>query len=285
MFWEISAVWFALYLASYGIHAVGMLSFVLISLPVFLLGEAVIYGLSGINIINEWERRPVLLFGKYAKTAGPGFDWVEPVFHTVMPDVSVQDVTEELQVNNVQTHDNVRLNILGVLTTRTDPTNVKKLVVEVKGAAEAKRQRANAAVTEVVGRHQLDQILDKREEFSEKIRVALQEKVQLWGIDVKAVEVKDLRVADTEIEKSIAMKARAEKEGQAELRRAEFQMQIALKLKEAAHAYDDAAWKLKGLETLIELCRSAQNNTVLIPSELLGTLSNVIGKEPKPIVS
>lgn len=275
MFWGLGVMWLLIYLLGWGLEYGEVIKYSPLTLFPFFIGLAVIYVLSGINIVKEWERRPVLLFGKYAKTAGPGFDWIEPAIHTILDDVLVQDVVEELKVENVQTHDNVRVNIIGVLTTRIHPDNVKKYIVEVADASSAVSERANAAVTEVVGRHQLDHILDQRQEFSEEIRKALQVKVQGWGIEVKAVEIKDFKIADTDIEKSIAMKARAVKEAEAELKRAEMQKQIAEQLKEAAHTYDMAAWRLKGLETLIELCRSAQNNTVLIPTELLGVLANL----------
>lgn len=55
-----------------------------------------------------------------------------------------------------------------------------------------------------------------------------------WGVLVYAVEIKDLKVADPDIERSIAMKARAVKEAEAELKRAEMQVEIARQLKEAA---------------------------------------------------
>ena len=193
----------------------------------------------------------------------------------------MQDVVEELKVENVQTHDNVRLNILGVLTTRIHPDNVKKYIVEVQDADNALNERANAAVTEAVGRGTLDDILGKRDEFSKKVKEALMSKVQQWGIEVKAIEIKDFKIADTDIEKSIAMKARAEKEAQAELKRAEMQKQIAEQLREAAHIYDPETWRLKGLETLIELCRSAQNNTVLVPTDLLSSLAKLAGLDIK----
>lgn len=281
MFWGLSVMWSVLWFLAYLLG----FNYSPLTPPFFLLGFAVIYVLSGINVIKEWERRPVLLFGKYAKTAGPGLEWIEPAVHTLLDDVSVQDTVEELKVENVQTHDNVRLNILGVLTTRIHPDNVKKYVVEVEDAENALSERANAAVTEAVGRGTLDDILGKRDEFSTKVKEALVSKVQQWGIEVKAVEIKDFKIADTDIEKSIAMKARAEKEAQAELKRAEMQKQIAEQLKEAAHTYDADAWRLKGLETLIELCRSAQNNTVLIPTELLGSLANIAGIDIKKPVA
>lgn len=153
---------------------------------------------------------------------------------------------------------------------------MKKYIVEVEDASKALHERANAAVTEVVAQWTLDDVLQKRNEFSGKVKEALVLKVLGWGIELKAVEIKDFKIADSEIEKSIAMKARSEKEAQAELTRAQMQKRIAEELKVAAHAYDEDAWRLKGLETLIELCRSAQNNTIMLPTDLLGGIANLV---------
>ncbi len=273
MFWGLSIIWIvccgvvgAVYFSDHSLFN---------PLPYLPIGVVALYALSGINIIKEWMRRPVLLFGKYNRTAGPGFCWIEPAFHSVMSDVSVQDVTQELHVENVQTHDNVRLNIFGVLTTRIHPDNVRSYVVEVKDAERATTQRANTAVTEIVGRYTLDRILNERDTFSVQVQEALRSKVQVWGIDVKAVEIKDLKVADPDIERSIAMKAKAIKEAEAELKRAEMQAEIATQLQIAAQNYDESAWRLKGLEVLIEMSRSAQNNTIMIPTDLLSSLAKI----------
>ncbi|MDP1719017.1 MAG: SPFH domain-containing protein [bacterium] len=282
MFWLLSAVWAGLYFVVTWVAGPRLGWPTFWALPVCLAGFPVIYFLAGVNIINEWNRRPVLLFGKYSKTAGPGFCWVDPAFHTVLGDLAVQDVVNELRVENVQTHDNVRLHIVGVLTVRLHPDNVKKCVVEVSDVQSAMMQRAISAITEVVGLNSLDYMLHHRLEFSVKAKESLQAKIESWGLDVRALEIKDFKIADSDIEKSIAMKARAVKEAEAELTRAEMQLQIANKLKEAAGAFDEPTWRLKGLETLIELCRSANNNTVLIPSDVMSVLAKlgIEGKTP-----
>jgi hypothetical protein len=65
------------------------------------------------------------------------------------------------------------------------------------------------------------------------------------------------------------MKARAMKEAQAELARAEMQAEIVGRLNKAAADLQPAGWRLKTLEVLVELTRSAQNNTILIPANLI----------------
>jgi regulator of protease activity HflC (stomatin/prohibitin superfamily) len=246
-----------------------------IGLVGYLLGLAICYLLGGINVVREWERRPIMLFGRYVKTIGPGLAWVDPIFHRRLDDVSVRDVVSELRIGGVQTHDNVPISFNLIMTTRVGDERIKDFVVQVASGYEATRQRALASVTEIVGNHELDAILHDRGKFYAEVRDSLQTKVEGWGVIVKAVELKDLQITDEQIQQAIAMKARAGKEADAELVRAAMQLHIAGKLVEAAAALTPDAWRLKELEVLVELTRSAQNNTILVPTTLLKGLEDI----------
>ena len=246
-----------------------------IGLPLYLFVLAFLYILGGINIVSEWKRRPILLFGRYKTTLGPGLGWVEPVFHRRLEDVPVRDVVSELRIGGVQTHDNVPISFNLIMTTRVDEGKVRDFIVQVANGYEATRQRALASVTEIVGNHELDAILHNRDKFYAEVRDSLQLKVAPWGVRVIAVELKDIQITDEQIQQAIAMKARAGKEADAELVRAAMQLHIAGKLVEAAAALTPDAWRLKELEVLVELTRSAQNNTLLIPTNLLRGLQDI----------
>jgi regulator of protease activity HflC (stomatin/prohibitin superfamily) len=262
-------VWTALGLVLHSIAASGGTTLPAIGLAGYLAGLALIYVVCGINVVREWLRRPVLLFGRYVNTIGPGLAWVDPIFHRCLNDVAVRDVVNELRIGGVQTHDNVPISFNLIMTTRVDEARVKDFIVQVAGGFEATRQRALASVTEAVGNHELDAILHNRGTFYTEVRELLQDKVADWGVKVRAVELKDIQITDEQIQQAIAMKARAGKEADAELVRATMQLQIAAKLVQAGAVLTPEAWRLKELEVLVELTRSAQNNSILIPSSLL----------------
>jgi regulator of protease activity HflC (stomatin/prohibitin superfamily) len=246
-----------------------------LGLFVYLGGLVLLYAVAGINMVKEWMRRPITLFGRYDRTVGPGLVWVDPIFHRRLGDVSVRDWVTELRIGGVQTHDNVPISFNLIMTTRVDEARVRDYTVEVSSGYEATRQRALASVTEIVGNHELDGILHDRARFYVEVRDSLARKVADWGVLVKAVELKDLQITDAQIQQAIAMKARAGKEADAELVRAAMQLHIAGKLVEAAAALTPDAWRLKELEVLVELTRSAQNNTLLIPTTLLKGLETI----------
>lgn len=231
------------------------------------------YVLCWINVINEWERRPVLLFGRYVNTAGPGLRVIEPLFYTTLQDVPVQDIVVEVAAEAVQTSENVSVNLTGLLTYRIDADNVKNAVVQVEDVNGSIHKRALSTLVDAAGKVDLTHLLASRDEFCESIAKMLVERVKEWGVTVKAFELKGFKINDPDVEQAIAMKARAEKEGEAELTRAGYQLQVAEKLNAAAATFDDKGRWLKGMEVLVELTRSANNNTVLIPTDLLGVLA------------
>lgn len=273
MFFVFGGLWTVLYVLGLVFEAANVIKESPLGFFVYLVVLSIIYGLSGINSIMEWNRRPVLLFGKYIKTAGPGLVWIEPLFHRTLDDVNVANMVSSLTVENVQTHDNVPLSIEAVLTMRVREDKVREYTVNLCDNDEAVEQRTQAAVAEVVGSGSINSILGEREKFSEKVEKALTAKVSQWGIEIIALEISNIEIKDEAIANSIAMKARAGKEAEAELLRADMQLQIAQKLSAAGKAYDaDARW-LKGIETLIELGRSGNNNTIMIPTDLASSLA------------
>ncbi len=233
----------------------------------------VFYAGCWINTINEWERRPVMLFGRYIYTAGPGLTFIEPLFFTTLDDVPVQDLVIDVPVPNVQTKDNVSIGISGVLTYRIDPTKVRDAVVQVRHVASAIQERALTTLTDTAAGTDIDHLLADRKKFCLDIAEALRDRVSTWGVEIRAFEIKGFKINDKDVEQSIAMKARAEKEGAAELMRAQYQQRVAVALDEAARSYGEAGRWLKGMEVLVELSRSAQNHTIMIPSDLQNALA------------
>ncbi|MEO6536457.1 MAG: SPFH domain-containing protein [Candidatus Paceibacterota bacterium] len=251
-------------------------------LPIWLwlLAMAVWYFLCWINIVNEWERRPVLLFGRYVKTLGAGLGFVEPIFYSTLDDVPVQDIVIEVEVPEVQTKDNVGIALTGVLTYRISEDRVKDSVVQVEDVYDSVLERSFSTLTDVAATNELDQLLEHRDAFCIAIMAKLAERVAGWGVVVNAFELKSFSINDEAVEQAIAMKARAAKEGAAELVRAEMQEKIAEALNKAATTYTEEGRWLKGTEVMLELCRSGQNNTILIPTDITESLAKL-----RPLIS
>lgn len=237
-----------------------------------------IYLFCGLNIVDQWDRRPMKRFGKYTGTLGPGGAWREPFTTRAIDTVSIRDQFEGLgNKNSVQTHDNVPITFRILVTFRiATPVD---FCLNVESGYEALWARTRTSVAGFIGSTELDSILHDRTELYSRIQQDLQASVKTWGIEVIAIELRDISIADATIQEAIAMKARAQKEAEAELVRAQMQTVIAQELSRAGAAYDEKSWKLKSFETLLELCRSAENNTILVPNDLMSDISKLIGKK------
>lgn len=233
------------------------------------------YVICWFNVIQQWNRRPVMFWGKYSMTCGPGLVFIEPLLYTTLADVPVMDVVETLQVPKLQTKDNVPVGVEALLTYRIDEDAVENAVVRVGNVRAATLQRAMSTISDIGGTTDLDHLLEQRAKFGEDVVNKLKERVADWGVTIVALELKSLKINDEKIEQAIAMKARAQKEAAAELARALMQVQITTALNEAASKMTAAGWRLKEIETLLELCRSGTNNTLLIPTNLIGTLDGI----------
>lgn len=244
--------------------------------PYVLTPLFVVYLLSllinSVQVVSEWNRRPVMRFGKYHRTLEPGINLINPITQNALDDETIADQIDTLKIESTQTHDNVPMSFVFVLTYRIIKDRVRDYVVNLQ---DDWMTRAIATANEQIGARTLDQILNDRETLTVEIRKALQWKVKNWGLDIEALEIQDFQIEDESIQKSIAMKARAQKEAEGELKRAEMQQSIAKELNKAGDVLDAGGWRLKEFETLIELCRSANNNTIVIPTGLGSLMKNL----------
>ena len=258
-----------------------MLFVLMIPLGLFLF-FLLIYLRAGLNAVKEWERRPILRFGKYDRTLEPGISWVEPFTHTRMQDVAINEVVDAIELDpnaSLQTRDNVPIAFTTIITSKIDADHVKKFILAVKRGERAVTQRALAAVSEVVSRSTLDELLHQRDLVCKAMVELLRERVKEWGILICAIELRDVKITDISIQEAISLKARAAKEAEAEFVRAEAQVKIAKELNLAAAELSADGWGMKSMETMLEMTRSAQNNTIVIPSDSLAALTAFVANK------
>lgn len=222
--------------------------------------------------MKQWNRRPVLfLGGTYWKTKGPGLCFIPPIAFTSLADIPVQDVVDKFTAPRVQTRNNVSIDIDGVITWCIDEHRVRDAVVNVQNVSAAVHERVIAIMSDTVGTKDLDELLHSRKAFADSVLGVVKERLNDWGVNIKSLELKGLKINDPGIEAAIALNAKAEQEGKAELTKAGYQQKVALALNEAAAKYDDGGRWLKQLEMLGEIGRNPAN-TMLVPTSVLDAL-------------
>jgi len=138
-----------------------------------------------------------------------------------------------------------------------------KAVVEVESYNYAISQLAQTTLRSVCGQADLDELLSAREKINSHLQEILDTQTDPWGIKVATVELKHIDLP-TEMQRSMAKQAEAERERRAKVINAEGEFQAATKLAEASEIIRDhpMALQLRYLQTMREM--SAEQNTTMI---------------------
>ena len=222
----------------------------------------VLFFLNAIRVVREYERGVIFRLGRLIGAKGPGIFLLIPIVDKMLK-ISLRTITLDVPPQEVITKDNVTTNVNAVLFFRVVDPNAA--VVQVENYLEATRQIAMTTLRSVIGAVELDQLLAEREKINIKLQEIVDEQTDPWGIKVKAMEIKDVKIP-VDMQRAIARQAEAERERRAKIINAEGELQAATKLSEAAAIIDKnpAALQLRYLQTLVDI--SAENaSTIVFP--------------------
>jgi regulator of protease activity HflC (stomatin/prohibitin superfamily) len=244
-------------------------------LPFFAVVVLVIYALSSIVVLAEYERGVVFRLGRVLPEAkGPGVVLVfRPIDRLVR--VSLRLETLEVPGQDVVTRDNVTVKVNAVLFFRVvDP---RKAVLEVSNFLYTTSQLAQTTLRSILGEVELDELLSQRERLNVRLQGVLDEDTAPWGVKVAKVEVKQVDLPDTMV-RAIARQAEAERERRAKIIHAEGELAASEKLAQAAAIIqrEPAAVQLRYLQTLVEI--GAEKNTTVVfplPIDLISSVTRM----------
>jgi regulator of protease activity HflC (stomatin/prohibitin superfamily) len=246
---------------------------VILSLPLIVVIALVLYVLSAIKILNEYERAVVFRLGKLLpQPKGPGVTLIfVPIDRMVR--VSLRTIVLDVPPQDVITRDNVSVKVNAVVYFRVlDPS---RAIVEVESYHYATSQLAQTTLRSVLGQVDLDDLLSERERLNQDLQHILDQRTDPWGIKVSAVEVKHVDLPP-DMQRAMARQAEAEREKRAKIIHAEGELQASEKLRQAASviAQEPVTVTLRYLQTLTEIA-SEKNSTILFPLPI--ELINMIG--------
>ena len=118
---------------------------------IVILVIVAIYVLSGIKVVNQYQRGVVLTLGKFTGVREPGLRVVVPIFQTMMM-VDVRSTPIDVPKQEVITKDNVTVGVDAVVYFRV--INAPKAVLETTNYIYATSQFAQAALRDVTGKYQ-----------------------------------------------------------------------------------------------------------------------------------
>jgi regulator of protease activity HflC (stomatin/prohibitin superfamily) len=253
----------------------------MVTYPIIVVGIIILYILSSIKVLREYERGVIFRLGRLLpQPKGPGIILVfSPIDRMVR--ISLRLITMNILPQDVITKDNVTVKVNAVLYFRViDPL---KCVIEVQDYINATSQLAQTTLRSLLGQVPLDDLLSERDKLNARLQEIIEQHTNSWGIKVQLVEMKQVDLPENMI-RAIAKQAEAERERRAKVIHAEGEFQAADKLTQAADiiSRNPQALQLRFLSTLAEIA-TEKNSTIVfpLPLELLRAFSYEKPQEKK----
>lgn len=230
--------------------------------------------LSALKVVNQYQRGVVLTLGRFTGTRQPGLRVVIPIIQRMIR-VDVRSTPIDVPKQEIITKDNVTANVDAVVYFRV--IDAPKAVLETTDYRYAASQFAQAALRDITGNFELDEVLSKRDEISEMIKKIVDEQTSQWGIDVEAVKIQNIELP-ADMKRAMAKQAEAERERRSNIINAEGERAAAKTLAEAAQIISDTpgALKLRTLNTIERISTEpSQKTTMLFPIELVDAVRDI----------
>jgi regulator of protease activity HflC (stomatin/prohibitin superfamily) len=225
--------------------------------------------LSGLRIAQEYQRGVVFRLGRYTGLRGPGLYWVIPlgIERSVTIDIRTRTVSAERQ--ETITRDSVTVKVNAVIWYHI--VDAGKSVVAVSDAGAAVYQLALTSLRNIIGQHDLDEVLQERNKINGLLRENIAGASTRWGIEVERFEMKDVELPEA-MQQVMAMQAEAIREKRARIIKAEAELEASRKLGDAAEqmANNPVAVELRRMQMVTEVGAENNSTTVLmIPSDFV----------------
>ena len=259
-------------------------------------------------IVPQSENWLIERLGRYHRKIEAGLHLLIPFFEVVRHKVSIQEMQQPPDPINAITLDNVSISIqLAIFYRIIDSSKTMYRIADLKTGIKT---IVNGTVRSVIGKTELDGVQSNRRHIAEEIESELQAVSDEWGIKLTRVEITEVEV-DEQTKEAMQVQLNAERKRRGAVTEAEgikqaTQLQADASLysaeKEAlakriladAEAYAVAAvskaiseggasaieFEVKKLQAHAVQSLAVGNNTkiVLVPSDVLSSLSGTIGK-------
>src|SRR6266508_3346724 len=177
-----------------------------ISPIVIVLLIAVLYVISSIKILAEYERGVIFRLGKLLpRPKGPGVILVfAPIDRMVR--VGLRTVVFDVPPQDVITRDNVSVKVSAVVYFRV--IKPEDAIINVEDFLYATSQLSQTTLRSILGQAELDELLSARDKINEELQTILDRQTENWGIKVTNVEVKHVDLPQ-EMQRAMARQAEA----------------------------------------------------------------------------
>ena len=218
-------------------------------------------------VVKQWEQAAILRFGRIIKIMGPGLHVKVPILDSIRR-LDLRTQTIDLLGQSAITKDNTSIGIDAVAFVKIE--DAEKVIMQIVNYADAVSKYAQTAIRNIMGRYNLDDLLESREEIAEMLKEEIDKLSKDWGIDVTRVGLQDISLP-ADMKRAFAVQAEAERESRAILIKANAELKASEKLRDAAkNMTDPNAMQLRILSTINDVSKDRSNMIILVlPLETL----------------
>ena len=238
-----------------------------------VIGVTVLTWLAGncLKIAEQWERAVVLRLGAYKGLRGPGVFFMLPIVEYVAYHVDQRIRARQYSAEMTLTRDTVPVDVDAIFFYLV--WDAKKAVLEVECYEDAILFSAQTALRDIIGKHELADILQNRKELGQTLQEILDAKTHDWGITILSVEIRDIKIPQ-QLEQAMSKEAQAERERRARIILGTAETEISEKFAQAAERYKDnpIALQLRGMNMLFEGLKE-KGSMVIVPASALETMN------------
>ena len=144
---------------------------------------------AAVRIVREYQRLVLFRLGRSLGTRGPGLVLIIPLVDRVVW-VDLREAYLEIPHQSAITKDNASISIDFVIFHKV--VDAVSSVLQVEDFAGAAQNVATTTLRAVVGDMSLDDVLAKRDQINELLRVKLDEITERWGVKVTNVEIREV---------------------------------------------------------------------------------------------
>ena len=230
-----------------------------------------VYTELALKIAKQWERAVVLRLGRFHRLKGPGMYFIIPIVEGIAQVVDMRIRSTDFNSESTLTKDTVPVNVDAICFWMV--WDAKKAILEVQDYFLAIVLSAQTALRDIIGTHELADMLTHRGALGTRLREVLEEKTNPWGVTVQSVEIRDI-IIPKDLEDSMSKQAQAERERQARIILGTAETEIAEKFAQAAKHYESnpVAMHLRGMNMLFEGLKE-KGSMIIVPSSALETMN------------
>ncbi len=183
---------------------------------------------NAIRIVREYQRLVVFRLGRAMGIKGPGFVFLIPIVDRAVW-VDLRELYLEIPHQTAITEDNAPISIDFIVFYKV--IDARMSVLEVGNFAGAAQNMAATTLRSVVGDMTLDDVLAKREQINEILRLKLDEVTERWGVKVTNVEIREI-IPPPAVQEAMTRQMSAERTRRAVVTEADGQKQAAITVAE-----------------------------------------------------